>query len=71
MERIDARLRPDQTQALADLARRLQRSRRSRSERITANTVVRIAVDLLLARAGDLAGSTEAELRASLGLPES
>lgn len=71
MERVDARLREDQALALGNLARRLQRSRRSRGERITSNTLLRVAADLLLARAGDLAGDTEDELRASLGLPYS
>jgi hypothetical protein len=37
-------------------------------ERITENTLVRLAIDLLLANAGQLQGSTEDELRRSLGL---
>lgn len=71
MERVDARLRPDQVTALGDLVRQLQRARRTRDERITSNTLLRIAVDLLLARADDLAGDGEGDLRASLGIPES
>ncbi len=71
MERVDARLRPEQVTALADLARQLQRARRTRGERLTSNTLLRVAVDLLLAHADALAGDTEDALRASLGLPDS
>ncbi len=71
MERVDARLHPDQVADLNDLARRLQRARRARGERITTNTLLRIAAALLLSRAGDLAGDTEEALLASLGLPDS
>lgn len=71
MERVEARLRPDQVEALGDLARRLQRARRSKDERITTNTLLRIAADLLLARADEIIGDTEVALRASLGLPNS
>jgi hypothetical protein len=37
-------------------------------ERITDNTLIRVAVDLLLTRADQLRGSTEDELRKSLSL---
>lgn len=40
-----------------------------RGERITDNTLVRVAIDLLFQRKDELFGSTEAELRASVGLP--
>ena len=40
----------------------------SARERITDHTLIRIAVDLLLADPGRLQGSTEAELRNSVGL---
>jgi hypothetical protein len=64
-----------QAARLTELTRALNdRRRRGRStvgERITDNTLVRVAIDLLLTRADDLAGVTEEELRASLGLPPS
>ena len=68
MERKEARLRLDQADALAQLTRRLNRARRGTGERITDNTLLRVAVDLLLARSDHLAGLTEDELRESLSL---
>lgn len=69
MERKDARLRPDQVDKLDALTRRLKRARRHRDEPITDNTLIRVAVDLLLAHADLLAGDTENELRASVLQP--
>jgi hypothetical protein len=46
--RKECRLRPDQLDALTALARRLNRERRGRGERITENTLLRLATDLLL-----------------------
>jgi hypothetical protein len=66
MERMDARLRPDQVTALAELRRQVNGQRTARSERITDNTLLRVAVDLLLTRSGRLAGNTEDELRESV-----
>jgi len=63
-ERKETRLRPDQISRLTELSRGLK----GRGERITENTLIRVAIDLLFSRAGDLAGATEAELRHSLGL---
>jgi hypothetical protein len=68
--RKEARIRYDQARALTDLRRRLSRGRANRDEVITDNTLIRVAVDLLLARADQLAGDTEDELRTSV-LPES
>jgi hypothetical protein len=68
LERKETRLRADQLEALATTTKTINRSRRRGGERITDNTLIRVAVDLLLARAGDLSGSTEAELRKSVGL---
>ncbi len=68
--RFEVALRPEQRDQLAELARELQAARTSKEERITANTVVRVAVDYLLAHQEDLAGNTEDELRQSI-LPES
>lgn len=50
--RKECRLRPDQLDALTALARRLNRERRGKGERITENTLIRWAVDLLLERFG-------------------
>jgi len=68
LERKEARLRTDQFSRLTELSRGLNRQRQGRGERITENTLIRVAIDLLLARSADLAGTTEAELRNSLGL---
>jgi hypothetical protein len=66
MVRKDARLRPDQVEALTALRRRAARGRRDRTERITENTLIRLAVDLLLAHADRLHGDDEDTLRRSL-----
>lgn len=66
MERFDARLRSDQMDALAALRRRLTRNRTDRSERITENTLLRVAVDLLLQNTDRLSGETEEQLAASV-----
>ncbi|MFE4875147.1 hypothetical protein [Streptomyces sp. NPDC056682] len=66
LERKETRLRTDQLAELAALRRRVSGQRRNRSEIITDNTLIRVAVDLLLTRAGRLRGDTEAELLASL-----
>jgi len=73
MERKETRLRREQVSALGELARELSARRRQRGERITENTLVRIAVDVLLEHAGELRGDTEDELWQSVssGLPKS
>lgn len=74
LERKEARLRPDQVAELSRVARDLAReARKSRPAgetpaRITDNTLIRVAVDLLLARSDQLAGIDEDQLRRSLGL---
>jgi hypothetical protein len=67
MERHDLRLRADQLDGLAVLRRRLMRSRRpgERGERITENTLIRVAIDALLTQGDQVAGATEDQLRAS------
>lgn len=66
LARKEARLREDQFIALSRLVRVLARRRTSRSgPRLTENTLIRVAIDLLLARAEQLAGDTEDEIRAS------
>lgn len=67
-ERKEARLTGEQSDALTRLTRALNRARGSEGERLTDNTLIRVAVDLLLARADDLRGRTETELRQSVGL---
>lgn len=72
--RREARMHAQQVADLANLTRALNEARRrgARSgtgERITDNTLVRVAVDLLLQDPRRLRGTTEDELRASVGLP--
>lgn len=64
-DRKDVRLRADQLRILSELARDLQRHSRGR-RRITDNTLIRIAVDLLIERANDLSGDSELEILANL-----
>jgi hypothetical protein len=67
--RVEARLWPEQVPRLTELRRAVSRARVAKSERITDNTLLRIAVDLLLAHADRLTGDTEDQLRASV-LPD-
>lgn len=67
-ERKEARLRPDQYGRLSTTSRELNRARHGTGERITENTLIRVAIDLLLERGEDLTGTTESELRKSVGL---
>lgn len=66
LERKELRLRADQLDELARLRRTLNRQRGGVGERITENTLIRVAVDLLLSRSGGLQGLTEDELRNSV-----
>ncbi|MDR7254939.1 hypothetical protein J2X46_003941 [Nocardioides sp. BE266] len=68
LERKDVRMRSDQLDSLTNLSRRLNKQRRGRGERITENTLVRVAIDLLMSQADELGGFTEDELRSSLGV---
>ncbi|WP_206281483.1 hypothetical protein [Streptomyces prasinopilosus] len=52
--------------ALATLRRRVAAERTDKTERITDNTLIRIAVDLLLRHSHQISGNTEAEMRRSL-----
>jgi hypothetical protein len=70
LERKEARLWGDQMDSLASLARRVNRRKPSRGgERITENTLIRVAVDWLLSQEAHVGGSTEEEIRRSLGVP--
>lgn len=64
--RKEARLREEQYAALTQHARRLSRARRGQGARITENTLIRIAVDLLLERIDNASGADESELLESL-----
>jgi hypothetical protein len=64
--RKEARLREEQYAALTQHARRLSRARRGQGARITENTLIRVAVDLLLERIDKATGADESELRESL-----
>lgn len=66
LERKELRLRADQLDELARIRRTLNRRRGGEGERITENTLIRVAVDMLLGRAGKLRGTTEDELRKSV-----
>ena len=65
--RKETRLREDQLEKLTILTRSLNRQRRG-GERITENTLIRVAIDLLLSQSVKLSGATEAELLEALGL---
>ena len=65
LENKAVRLRSDQIDALAALSKSLNRSRKSQGERITENTLIRVAIDLLLSR-GEINGTTEEEIKANL-----
>jgi hypothetical protein len=69
LERKELLIWPDQITQLSILARVLNRNRKGAGERITTNTLIRVAVALLLSRSQDLAGTTEEELHRSLGFP--
>jgi hypothetical protein len=60
-----AQIRADQWTSLDELARDLHDSRSVKGERITANTVIRVAIDGLLAHGGRLSGDNEEQLLAS------
>lgn len=64
--RKEARLHEVQYDDLTRLARELNRKKRGVGEIITANTLLRVATELLLRRRSELRGDTEDELLASL-----
>lgn len=66
LERKETRLRVDQYEALTVHARRLNRAKGPGGERITENTLIRIAIDLLLKNADELSGPDEDSLRNSV-----
>jgi hypothetical protein len=66
LERKEARLREDQYTSLTAHARRLNRAKGTGGERITENTLIRVAIDLLLSQVDRLEGATEKELTDSV-----
>lgn len=66
LERKEARLREDQYTSLTAHARRLNRAKGTGGERITENTLIRVAIDLLLSQVENLEGATERELTDSV-----
>jgi hypothetical protein len=64
--RKEARLREEQYAALTQHARRLSRARRGQGARITENTLIRVAVDLLLERIDKASGDDETALLESI-----
>jgi hypothetical protein len=70
LQRKEARLRGEQVDALASLARRMNRGKVERGgERITENTLIRVAVDWLLSRDTPVGASSEEEIKRDLGVP--
>ena len=68
-ERKETRLRPDQLEWLEQTRKALNARRGvGVGERLTDNTLIRLAVDVLRDRENDLNGSTEEELARNLGL---
>jgi len=64
--RKETRLREDQQNQLTLHARRLNRAKAAGTPRITDNSLIRVAVDLLLARIDDAVGDSEAVILKSL-----
>lgn len=60
-----AMIRPDQQTSLDELARELHDARSVKGERITANTVLRVAIDGVVAHGDRLHGDNEDQLRES------
>ena len=67
--RKELRVFQDQAMDLKILTMTINNNKLGMGERITDNTLVRVAIDLLLERKADLSGTTESELRESLNLP--
>lgn len=66
--RKETRIPQAQADQLSSIARSLNMTRKGRGERLTDNTLIRVAIGLLLERRDELHGTTEAELFQSLGL---
>jgi hypothetical protein len=64
--RKETRLREDQQNRLTLEARRLNRAKKTQGARITENSLIRVAVDVLLAQIGRAAGDDEDAIRKSM-----
>lgn len=65
--RKETRLREEQYETLTEYARKLNRAKApGAGERITENTLIRIAIDLLIPHLGEMSGDDEAQLRESV-----
>lgn len=64
----EARLWPDQIRDLNALAQQIQWDKEPGGERITSNTLLRLAAAWIIQHGKQLHGNTEAELAESLGL---
>jgi hypothetical protein len=65
--RKETRLREEQYETLTEYARKLNRAKAPGvGERITENTLIRIAIDLLIPHLSEMSGSDEAQLRDSV-----
>lgn len=64
----EVRFWPGQRTDLEALAQELNRQRRRQGERITSNTLIRLAAAWLVQHEGELQGISEEELAESLGL---
>ena len=68
LQPVNLRLREDQLTALAELERVVMKRRKQKGgERITKNTLIRVAVDYLIANADRLEGDDESELLETFG----
>jgi hypothetical protein len=67
-ERKETRIRPDQLEWVEAQRKELNQRRQGAGERLTDNTLIRVALDLLMKHQGELQGVTEDQLRQSLGL---
>ncbi|WP_146067496.1 hypothetical protein [Arthrobacter sp. SX1312] len=73
LQRREARIHADQADALTMIARRLNAERRlpngsTVGERITDNTLIRVAIDMLLQHEGEIHGVSEEAIARGLGL---
>lgn len=66
LERKETRLRVDQYQELTRHARRLNRAKGTGGDRITENTLIRIAIDLLVPLLDEASGQDETQIRESV-----
>lgn len=64
--RKETRLREDQQNRLTLEARRLNRAKKNQGARITENSLIRVAIDLLLAQIGSAVGDDEDAIRKSM-----